>query len=231
MKKSIAERLNKTIKLKTEVHKADWLERHSKELEEDIKPDPSEKKSPRVPRSVREKGKLDAVKSIATELVEKRHMIYSFDAGLEDEGTTLSALSVILNLALDDGLIKNYHFEKQTIKHLIPLNFGQNAGKTDGRVVKVTLTYDDDITGIMYYIKTTLKVEEPDKIVLTSHQDTNFPYHSTLNQFFTPALFRAYHDLGHHSAKELLLVKEGKLDYNRPASKQHDGNTVLADSL
>ncbi len=69
------------------------------------------------------------------------HPIYAFDCGLDDDGTALSSLHTLLTLGLDDELIEDYIFEKQTIKHLVPFEFGEHKGKTTGRVVKVELDY------------------------------------------------------------------------------------------
>jgi hypothetical protein len=59
---------------------------------------------------------------------------------------------------------------------------------------------DDDYTGVIVYIKSSLVGDEPADLLTHQLKCAEFPQDSTANQWFTETLFEAYRRLGHHIA-------------------------------
>ena len=60
-------------------------------------------------------------------------------------------------------------FQKNMVKMLvweIPGKFLSFVGKTEERIIRVTLKYPEGTSGVFYYIKFVLKTEDPDNILL-----------------------------------------------------------------
>jgi hypothetical protein len=60
--------------------------------------------------------------------------------------------------------------------------------------------HDDDYTGVIVYLKSSLVGDEPADLLTHQLKCAEFPQDPTANQWFTETLFEAYRRLGHHIA-------------------------------
>lgn len=142
------------------------------------------------------------------ELLKRRcGTIYSFDAGY-DPDCNLESLYNLLRLSLDNQLIIGYRYDEV----YSPFLFIPNAQKlTKGRIMKIYVEYPSGQIGVIWYVKSTMTESDDDpEILMHAKQEPNFPNDPTTNQIFSSSKFRAYHDLGKLSARQLLQVVSGQ---------------------
>jgi hypothetical protein len=73
--------------------------------------------------------------------------------------------------------------------------------------------YDDDETGILFYIKASLSGDENDYVLDYKRRNADFPHESVVDQFFNEEQFEAYRALGFHAARGLFT---GTDDFSKP---------------
>jgi hypothetical protein len=64
-----------------------------------------------------------------------------------------------------------------------------------------SIIYDDDLEGVLYYIKTTMIDDLPEDVKGYKRKNPDFPDQSTLDQFFDEFQFEAYRELGFQIGK------------------------------
>lgn len=90
------------------------------------------------------------------------------------------------------------------------------------------IRYDDDETGVLIYIKSSLSGDENDYILDYFKRHPTFPHETTVDQFFTEEQFEAYRALGFHAARGLLT---GADSFGKPAAMPEGWNHQLAKAL
>jgi hypothetical protein len=103
-----------------------------------------------------------------------------------------------LQIQPDTGYSKT-HCVVGTIRYPPPRGAG---GKATAATPCVCLgdSGDDEYTGVIVYIKSSLVGDEPADLLTHKLKYSVFPQDSTANQWFTETLFEAYRRLGHHVA-------------------------------
>ncbi|MGX7873875.1 patatin-like phospholipase family protein [Mesorhizobium sp. ORM6] len=90
------------------------------------------------------------------------------------------------------------------------------------------IRYDDDETGTLIYIKSSLSGDENDYIIDYFRRHPTFPHETTVDQFFTEEQFEAYRALGFHAARGLLT---GADDFGNPVEPPANWDSQLAEAL
>jgi len=135
----------------------------------------------------------------------KRKKILSFDAGF-DPDITMEGLQTVLTLAKERKLIKSFEVKTKDkeFSKTVPEDLKGEKKLVESNLMEITVKYDDKNEGEIYYTIMSLTKDDPEAIRLYSRSDVVYPNHPTANQFFTPVLFQAYHDLGIACAERLL---------------------------
>ncbi|TPK88871.1 hypothetical protein FJ934_25685 [Mesorhizobium sp. B2-4-12] len=90
------------------------------------------------------------------------------------------------------------------------------------------IKYDDDETGVLIYIKSSLSGDENDYILDYFRRHPTFPHETTVDQFFTEEQFEAYRALGFHAARGLLT---GADRYGNPVEMPKGWKAQVAAAL
>lgn len=90
------------------------------------------------------------------------------------------------------------------------------------------IKYDDDETGVLIYIKSSLSGDENDYILDYFKRHPTFPHETTVDQFFTEEQFEAYRALGFHAARGLLT---GADNFGKPAAAPAGWGSQVAEAL
>jgi len=109
-----------------------------------------------------------------------------------------------------------------------PYGTGGSPGRHGPHAAIGIIKYDDDETGVLIYIKSSLSGDENDYILDYFRRHPTFPHETTVDQFFTEEQFEAYRALGFHAARGLLT---GADDFGKPVEAPENWDSQIAQAL